>query len=58
MPVSLIVPLMIFNTLVVSPMIRAATAVRIVVVITIRVVTIVPLASGMGGDGGGGLAVA
>ncbi len=58
MPVPLVVPPTIFNALVVSPMIRAATAACIVVVIAIRVVMIEPLASGMGGDGDGSLAIA
>ena len=58
MPVPLVVPPTIFKALVVSPLICAATAACIVVVVTIRVVTIVPLASGVGGDGDGGLAVA
>jgi hypothetical protein len=58
MPVPLVVPPTIFNALVVSPMIRAAAAACIVVVIAIQVVTIAPLASGMGGDDNGGLAIA
>jgi hypothetical protein len=57
MPVPLVVSSTIFITLVVSPMIRAATAACIVVVIAIQVVTIVPLASSVGGEGDG-LAVA
>ncbi len=58
MPVPLVVPPTIFNTLVISPMVCAAAAACIVVVVPIRVVRIVPLASGVGGDGDGGLAVA
>ncbi len=58
MHVPLIVLPTIFNALVVSPMICTAAAACIVVVVAIRVGTIVPLASGVGGDGDGGLAVA
>ncbi len=58
MPVPLVVPSMIFKALVVSPLIRTAAAACIVVVVAIRVMTIVPLASGEGGDSDGGLAVA
>jgi hypothetical protein len=58
MPVPLVVPPTILKALVVSPLIRAAAAACIVVVVAIRVVTIAPLASGVGGDGDGGLAIA
>ncbi len=58
MPVPLIVPLTIFNVLVVSPTIRDAAAVCIVVVVAIQVVTIAPLESGVGGDNDGSLAIA
>ncbi len=58
MPVPLVIPPTIFNALVVSPMIRATAAVCIVVVVIIQVVMIAPLASGMGGDSDGSLAIA
>jgi hypothetical protein len=57
MPVPLVVPPTIFNALVVSSTIHTAAAVCIVVVIAIGVMTIAPLASGVGGDRDGGLTV-
>jgi hypothetical protein len=45
MPVPLVVPPTIFNALVVSPKICAATAAYIIVVIAIQAVTIAPLES-------------
>ncbi len=50
-----VVPPTIFKALVVSPTICAAAAACIIAIIAIWVVTIVPLASGVGGDGEGAL---
>ncbi len=58
MLVPLVVPPTIFKALVVSPLIRAAAAACIVLVIAIQVVIIAPLASGVGQDSESSLAVA
>ncbi len=58
MPMPLVVPPTIFNAHVVSPIIRSAAAACIVVVVSIQVVMIELLASGMEKDGEGGLAIA
>jgi hypothetical protein len=58
MPVPLVVPPIFFYVLIVSPTIRATAAACIIVVVAIQVVTIAPLAFGVGGDGDGSLAIA